>query len=71
MSYRDETDTYTVKIKAESEAAWLVSDGDDSDAPEVWLPKKLCEMQPHNAKPGMVAECEVPNWLAEQKGLLG
>lgn len=71
MSYREETDVYPVKIIRETESAWLVSDGDDSDAPEVWLPKSQCTMHPHHAKPGAVAEVELPNWLAEEKGLLG
>ena len=68
--YGDESDSYPVKLIQESGAAWLVSDGDDSDAPQVWLPKSQCEF-PRGAKPGQSVEVVVPNWLAEQKGLLG
>lgn len=71
MSFRYETDTYPVKLIRETESAWLVSDGDDSDALEAWLPKSQCTLHPHNAKPGMVAEVEMPYWLADEKGLLG
>lgn len=67
----NERDTYTCLLKAETGMAWLVSDGDDSDAPEAWLPKSQCEMITRNAVPGDVVEIEVPAWLAEQKGLLG
>lgn len=69
--FGDESDTYSCHLKAETGAAWLVSDGDDSDAVEAWLPKSQCKMVTQNPEMGSVVEIEVPNWLADQKGLLG
>lgn len=69
--FGDESDTYPCRLMAETGAAWLVDDGEDSDMPEAWLPKSQCEMLTKNAKLGSIVEIIVPNWLAEQKGLLG
>jgi hypothetical protein len=67
----NERDTYPCRLKAETGMAWLVDDGEDSDMPEIWLPKSQCEMRTRNPVMGGVVEIDVPTWLAEQKGLLG
>ena len=66
----DETDEYVVRLVRETDAAWLCDDGEDSDASQVWLPKSKCGFPP-NCRAGQVIEVTVPNWLAEEKGLLG
>lgn len=68
--FNDEAADYTVWLKHESGAAWLVSDGETSDAVEAWLPKSQCEFPP-GCKVGDVVEVTMPNWLAEEKGMLG
>ena len=73
--FGDESDTYSGVFKAETAHAWLLSDDDGSgvpsDMPDVWLPKSQCEMITPNARVGDAVEIEVPNWLADEKGLLG
>lgn len=64
----DQTDSYTVTVVHETPDAVLVSDGDDPDAPEVWLPKSRVGF-PRNLRKGQVITVDVPAWLAEEKGL--
>lgn len=64
----DQTDSYTVTVVHETDDAVLVNDGDDSDAPEVWLPKSRVDF-PRNLRAGQVITVDVPAWLAEEKGL--
>jgi hypothetical protein len=68
--FNEEADDYTVRLVRESDAAWLVNDGADSDALEARLPKSKCEF-PRGCRPGQTVTVTVPNWLAEEKGMLG
>ena len=68
--FGDEADDYTVRLVRETDAAWLVDDGEDSDAVQVWLPKSQCEF-PRGCRAGQVVEVTVPNWLAEEMGMMG
>jgi hypothetical protein len=68
--FSDEAADYTVLLIHETDGAWLCSDGEDSDALEVWLPKSACDFPP-GCKRGQTVEVTCPNWLAEEKGLLG
>ena len=68
--FGEESDTYTVRLVMETAQAWLVDDGEDSDAPQVWLPKSQRTF-PRACHVGKLVDVEVPNWLAEEKGLLG
>lgn len=67
--FNDEADDYTLRLLRETDASWLCDDGEDSDALEVWLPKSKCEF-PGGCRVGQVVEVTIPNWLAEEKGLL-
>jgi len=53
----------TVEIKAETELAYLVSDGDL----EMWIPKSQIE---EFDRSGDIATFQIPEWLAEEKGLI-
>ena len=51
----------------ETAAAYLVSELGERDK-AVWLPKSQCEK--YERKNGEVWEFSVPQWLAEEKGLV-
>ncbi len=63
MSERVDLVDVTVKLKHETKAAWLVSDGDR----DVWLPKSQCELE-HGKD--MVCIVTMPEWLAVEKELI-
>ena len=67
--FREEADDYTLRLVQETDSAWLCDDGEDSDALQVWLPKSVCDF-PGGCKKGQVVEVTVPNWMAEEKGLI-
>jgi hypothetical protein len=56
----------TVQVHAETEKAIFVSDDGDSDS-AVWLPKSQIEIE---RKKGNIVEVTLPEWLAEEKGLV-
>lgn len=60
---RTETVVLTLEVLRQTAKAILVTDGDI----EVWLPKSQLEEWPAVGKTG---EIEVPEWLAEKKGLV-
>lgn len=71
--FRDEADDYALKVLGQSTDAWYVSDEemeDGLDESDFWLPKSQVEVTPTNPKVGTVATFTVPNWLAEEKGLI-
>ena len=70
MTKDQEWSDYEVILKAETPSAWLISDGEDSDALEAWIPKSQCSV-PRNAKIGDAVTMEMPEWLATKKGLNG
>lgn len=65
MSSRDydretERDVYSYDdLVTKTPRAWLLRFGDD----DIWLPKSQCDLYEHSR------EVDVPNWLAEEKGL--
>lgn len=67
--FSDEVNDYTLCLVRETDAAWLCDPGEDSDALQVWLPKSQCEF-PRGCKQGQVVEVTIPNWLAEERGLI-
>ena len=66
--FTNETSYYALIYLTETESAWKVADDNEN---EFWLPKSKCEVYPENPEEGSFAEFTIPNWLAEQKGLLG
>lgn len=59
-------ETYTLHVHAETQLAILVSDdGDEKGA--VWLPRSKIEIV--RELDDKTLEVEVPDWLAEAKGL--
>lgn len=67
MSHND-TIEVAVEIMGETDKALLVSDtGDRDDA--VWIPKSQIEY-PDGSKRGDTVTIEMPEWLAEDKGLI-
>lgn len=59
MSRSDRLTDVAVEIKHETQAAWLVHDGDQ----DVWLPKSQCEDNGDGT-------FTLPEWLAIEKGLV-
>lgn len=51
------------KLKHETKAAWLVTDGDR----DVWLPKSQCELE---LGKNMTCMVTLPEWLAREKELI-
>lgn len=59
------------RVKVETASAYLVDDGEDSDAVEAWLPKSQIEFEDGVfPRVGDVAKALVPEWLAIEKGLI-
>jgi len=56
-----------------TEKAYLVSDEGDEDR-SLWLPKSKCfpaeELEPEDLEVGEHCSLMVPEWLAEQEGLI-
>ncbi len=63
---RDEATTFDAEFISETDLAILV----DIDGDEVWLPKSQIEMSDGSLDAGDLIEIDVPDWLAEEKGLL-
>jgi hypothetical protein len=62
----DKVDIF-VEIIRETERAYLVEDGGD----EVWIPKsQLGEIRIQAQEFRNYLQCEIPVWLAEDKGLI-
>ena len=57
-------DEYFFNLKHETDKAWLVT---DSEFRELWLPKSVCSRV---AIDGKLVALWVPDWLAEEKGLV-
>lgn len=68
--FNSEADDYNLRLLRQSDAAWCVRTDDDDLDSDVWLPKSQCEMHPPNAQVGSTPTFTVPNWLAEEKGLI-
>lgn len=65
---RNDTIEVSAEIMGETEKALLVSDtGKRADA--VWLPKGLIEY-PDGAEKGDTVDIEMPEWLAQDTGLI-
>ena len=63
MNERIDLVDVTCKLKHETKAAWLISDGDR----DVWLPKSQCELE---LGKNMVCIVTLPEWLAVEKELI-
>lgn len=60
---------FFVKRLHETKQAILITDADDDDA--VWLPKSQIEVKDEKEKEdGTYILIEIPEWLAQDKGLL-
>jgi hypothetical protein len=60
-------DTYLLHKKYETPDAILVNDGDQ----DFWLPKsQLGDLEEKTIKGELYVDVEIPNWLAEEKGLI-
>jgi hypothetical protein len=71
MSYDGETTIIEGKVKRETDMAILIQvDGEPDN--EVWLPKSQIEWESSGGiySIGDELEIEIPQWLAEQKGLI-
>ena len=64
--FNDETDEYTLELVTKTNLAWLVNDGDEN----IWLPISQCQMDPPDADEGDFCQFTVPNWIAQEKGLI-
>jgi hypothetical protein len=65
---REDTEV-SVEFLRETDKAILVTDtGDPSDA--VWLPKSQIEVQEEDPERGDTITVTLPEWLAEDKGLI-
>ncbi len=64
----------TLVQRADSVRAWGVTEDDDDDAELTWLPKSQCERGDTTVKRLKSGHetyvFEIPEWLAEQKGLI-
>lgn len=72
MSASRERVEIAVIVVHETAKAYLVTEADD-DKQEYWLPKSQCEIVDwtnKHTKRGRVATASIPEWLAEEKGLL-
>jgi hypothetical protein len=70
MSRQDEIITLELKIHARTDRAVLVTDTDDEDdedAPRIWLPLAQIEIV---EKANGTASIDMPEWLAEDRGLI-
>lgn len=66
---RYDTVELKVFIHHETDAAYLVSEtGDKDDA--VWLPKSQLQGEPVCVEKGSIADLEIPEWLAIEKGFV-
>lgn len=63
MSERVDLVDIICKLKHETDAAWLIDDGDR----DVWLPKSQCELE---LSKNMVCTITLPEWLAIEKELI-
>lgn len=66
-------ESYTLEFRKQTEQGILVSDGDE----EFWIPKSQIEIDGistwtdfETLKRGEKIDVYIPDWLAEQKGLL-
>jgi len=64
--FKDEADDYDLVVRGETQNAWKVL----SDTDQFWLPKSQVTTYPPNPKIGKTATFTIPNWLAEEKGLI-
>ena len=55
---------FTAELKRQTEAAYLVNDGDD----DIWIPKSQCLM--FELVSGDTYDIAIPEWLAEAKGII-
>ena len=67
--FRDEADDYDLTYCGQSDAAWCFRTGEVTDEERVWLPKSQVDL---GGPPvvGKVISVTIPNWLAEDKGLV-
>lgn len=70
--FRDEADDYDLRLVTWSPMAWGFKDcpaEEDADHDVIWLPKSVVEL---GGSPvvGRVYCVTVPNWMAEDKGLI-
>lgn len=65
----DELYSISVEVHVATAKAYLVTaPGGDKDADGVWLPKSQLQNESRN---GTLLNCDIPAWLAEDKGLDG
>lgn len=62
-------DSYSLQFVTETADAWGVSEG-GFESPLLWLPKSACSLEKAKPARGGVIELWVPDWLAEQKGIV-
>lgn len=53
-----------------SSAAYLFRDGDATSDPEHWVPQSLCEFPDGDPEVDKVCTVEMPQWKAEELGLV-
>lgn len=68
--FNDEADDYDLTFKMETPAAFCFEEEAADDVFVIWLPKSQVEA-PSGMQGGKVYTVTIPNWLAEEKGLLG
>jgi cold shock CspA family protein len=56
---------FSCEFKVETANAFLVNDGDA----DVWIPKSQITAQSCDFKKGANVDLEIPQWLAEEKGI--
>lgn len=67
-----ETIDIAVVVVHETPRAYLVADADTDGSIEHWLPKSQTQIEWSKArtKRGRIATVTIPEWLAEEKGLM-
>lgn len=65
MSRNNEMEQYSLEVKGATQKGWWFNDGTMDD--NIFLPESMINILERNNDVWLV---EVPNWLAEEKGLV-
>lgn len=68
-TYREPVEV-RLRVLRETDRAFLVTNGDGENAPQVWLSKRLCKNVSVIEHSSGTYEIEMPEWLAQKEGFI-